>query len=75
MTTDVQFFGSENMLNIDGLLTNAAGGSFTLFGPGDTATIGQLSNSGVIDLESGSILNISGWLFKLGGGTSTTAVP
>lgn len=57
------------MLNIDGLLTNAAGGSFTLFGPGDTATIDQLSNSGVIDLESGSILNIPGWLFNLGGDT------
>ena len=44
----------NNTLNVTGTLTNNSGGSFLLYGPGDTATIGSVVNGGLIDLENDS---------------------
>jgi hypothetical protein len=60
-TGDPSYYGGGgNTLNITGTLTNNSGGSFALNGPGDTATIGSVVNSGLIDLENGSALTVSG---------------
>jgi hypothetical protein len=49
-----------NTVNIGGSLTNT--GDFWVLGPGDTATIGSVTNSalGKLDVEDGSTLNITG---------------
>jgi len=60
------FFGGgggpgHNTITINGMLTNEATGSFVLNGPGDMATVGNgASNTGTIDVENGSTLNIAG---------------
>jgi hypothetical protein len=58
--------GGGNTVNITGMLTNEAGGTFQLGGPGDMATIGtpamptSMSNAGTVDLENGSSLTVNG---------------
>ena len=47
-------------LNVKGSLTNESRGNFILSGPGDTVTIGSVSNSGYVDVENGSTLTING---------------
>ena len=49
-----------NALTITGTLTNEASASFALNGAIDSATIGGLTNSGTVDMENGSTLQISG---------------
>ena len=56
-----------NTLNISGTLTNESGGQFIMWNgvpstnsPYDTATLGALQNSGFLDVEGGSTLNITG---------------
>ena len=49
-----------NMITISGELYNNPGASFVLYGPGDTATIGSVVNSGFIDLENNSTLTVKG---------------
>ncbi len=56
--TDQQGSGGVNNINITGTLTNS--GNFELFGPGDTGTLGGLTNSGTTDVEHGSTLQING---------------
>jgi fibronectin-binding autotransporter adhesin len=58
--TNQQGAGGNNTMNIIGMLTNGATGTFELFGPGDMATLGGLSNSGMMDVEHGSTLQING---------------
>ena len=60
LSTNNSAFGGGNTLTITGNLTNEASGTFQLFGPGDMATIGSLSNSGFADVEGGSTLKITG---------------
>ena len=48
-----------NALHIDGTLTNESLGSLVLSGYGDAAIIGSITNSGVIDLEGGSTLQVN----------------
>ena len=57
---DQQGAGGNNTVNITGMLTNGPTGTFELFGPGDTATLGGLGNSGMTDVERGSTLQING---------------
>ena len=53
------FYGTGgNTLNIDGMLTNS--GNFQLNGPGDVATVGSLTNSGEVDLDKHSSLDVDG---------------
>ena len=47
-------------------LTNNAGGSLTLNGPGDMATFGRVDNTGTIDVENASTLTINGDVNNLG---------
>ena len=56
--TDQQGSGGGNSINITGILTNSS--NFELYGPGDTATLGGLTNSGMTDVEHGSTLQING---------------
>jgi len=64
--TNQQGIGGNNTINIGGMLTNEAGGVFTLNGPTDMATIGtpamptSMSNAGTVDLENGSSLTVNG---------------
>ncbi|MGC2111915.1 MAG: hypothetical protein WA655_20525 [Candidatus Korobacteraceae bacterium] len=53
-----------NIVNIIGALTNA--GSIVMYGSGDVATVGGLSNSGVVDVD-GSTLQINGDVNNLAG--------
>src|SRR5208337_2585732 len=55
------FFGAGggNTLTIGGLLTNEAGGTFTLNGPVDMATLGSLNNAGTVNVDNGSTLNVT----------------
>src|SRR5271157_3107334 len=51
----------SNYLTITGALTNASGGSLTLYGPYARAAIGSVDNSGSIDLQGGaSTLTVNG---------------
>jgi fibronectin-binding autotransporter adhesin len=50
----------HNTVNITGTLTNEGTGQFILYGPGDMATLGSLSNAGFVDLENGSTLQVTG---------------
>src|SRR5208337_800739 len=52
--------GGASAVNVTGTLTNEAGGQFILNGPGDTAALGGLANSGLVDVENGSMLQING---------------
>jgi len=58
--TNQQGIGGKNTLNITGMLTNEAGGNFTLYGPMDSATLGSLSNAGTVNVDKGSTLTILG---------------
>src|SRR5208283_5622119 len=58
--TNQQVIGGKNTLNITGMLTNEAGGNFTLYGPMDSATLGSLSNAGTVNVDKGSTLTILG---------------
>ena len=51
------FYGGQggNSILINGKLTNNAGGSFVLYGPNDMATISGVVNSGLVDVEGGSL--------------------
>jgi fibronectin-binding autotransporter adhesin len=50
----------HNTVNITGTLTNEGTGQFILYGPGDMAALGSLSNAGFVDLENGSTLQVTG---------------
>ena len=56
------FYGTGgNTVNITGMLTNNNGGTFDLLGAGDMASIGNgMTNSGTVDVENGSTLQITG---------------
>jgi len=58
------FYGGSggNTLEVVFGLTNNAGGSFTLNGPGDMSTIGSLTNNAgaLVDVENGSTLTVTG---------------
>jgi len=65
LTTNGSGAGGNNTLNITGMLTNEATGTFTLNGPTDMATIGSgmgtaLDNSGTVNVDGGSTLAIMG---------------
>jgi fibronectin-binding autotransporter adhesin len=65
ISTGGTFATGGNSITITGKLTNLAGGSLTLNGrptpgPSDTATIGSIANSGLIDLENRSSLTVGG---------------
>ena len=65
------YFGSGgNTLTIDGMLTN--NGNFGILGPGDTGTVGSLTNnSGAqVDVEGGSTLTILGDVTNSSSGTN-----
>ena len=83
MADDDNLKGGNSTLKITGTLANKAGGTFVeFFGPGDKATIGSLTNSGLADVENGSTLTINGAadnsgqlvtnLTNLGGGNTIT---
>ena len=50
----------KNTITINGTLTNQSTGRFILLGPGDMTTIGGLDNSGLVKVENGSTLLITG---------------
>ncbi len=49
-----------NILTILGILGNEVSGQFILNGPVDMATLGGLNNTGFVDVENGSTLQING---------------
>ena len=55
-----------NTLNVSGTLTNNGGADFFLNGPSDVATLGGLDNSGRVDVNGGSKLQINGDVNNLG---------
>ena len=59
LTGDLPFAGG-NTLTITGTLTNHVEAEFFLIGPGDRATLGGLTNSGTVYVDSGSTLQING---------------
>ena len=61
----------SNTLEIVFGLTNNAGGSLTLYGPGDMAMIGSVDNSGTIGVN-GSKLTVNGDATNNSGGTIST---
>jgi hypothetical protein len=55
------YYGSGgNKLNVGGTLTNLPGGLFILYGPGDVATLGSLTNFEFVDVEGQSTLQVNG---------------
>ena len=57
--TDFDLFGGGNTVNIGGTLANS--GRFILFGFADMATVsGDLNNTGMVDVEAGSTLQVNG---------------
>jgi len=64
--TNADLVAGGNTITINGMLTNEAGGQFVMNGnggfggPGDTATIGSVTNSGTVDVEGGSTLTVNG---------------
>ncbi len=55
-----------NTVSIAGSLTNQAGGQFILYGPGDMATLGSLTNSATVAVNNSSTLAITGNLANSG---------
>ncbi len=49
-----------NTITITGTVGNASGAQFILFGPGDHSSMASLSNAGIVDVEDGSTLSITG---------------
>jgi hypothetical protein len=64
--TNADLVAGGNTIMINGMLTNETGGQFVLNGnggfggPGDTAMIGSVANSGTVDVEGGSTLTVNG---------------
>ncbi len=64
--TNADLVAGGNTITINGMLTNEAGGQFVLNGnggfggPGDTAVLGSVTNSGTVDVEGGSTLTVNG---------------
>ena len=64
--TNADLVAGGNMITINGMLTNEAGGQFVMNGnggfggPGDTAVLGSVTNSGTVDVEGGSTLTVNG---------------
>ena len=58
LSTNLNGLGGGNVVNITGTLTNSAG--FVLVGAGDSAALGSLDNSGRLDVENQSKLQING---------------
>ena len=64
--TNADLVAGGNTITINGMLTNEAGGQFVMNGnggfggPGDTATIGSVTNAGTVDVEGGSTLTVNG---------------
>ena len=58
--------GAGNTITVGGMLTNS--GTFDLYGPGDIATVesGGMNNSGNVDVEQRSTLNITGDVINSG---------
>jgi hypothetical protein len=50
----------NNVLTVNGTLTNNANGTFDLLSRGDTANVSALSNAGAITINPGTTLNITG---------------
>ena len=59
----------HNTLNIGGMLTNV-GGNFILYGPGDLAMVGSMSNdfNSFVDVDGGSKLTVTGNVDNFAGG-------
>ncbi len=60
LATNLTSHGGGNTLNVTGVMINQASGQFILAGPGDMATLGELNNSGLVEVENGSTLTVKG---------------
>jgi hypothetical protein len=56
----VQLNGASDSLKVIGTLTNQLDADVLLYGAGSMATLGGLSNAGVVDAENGSSLQVNG---------------
>ncbi len=56
----VQLNGSADSLTVLGTVTNQLDADVFLYGAGSMATLGGLNNSGVVDVENGSTLQVNG---------------
>ena len=69
-TVSTSYYGNGgNTLTMPGMLTNNAGGTFSLGAAADVANVGRITNAGSIALASGATLTVSG------ASAPTTALP
>jgi fibronectin-binding autotransporter adhesin len=59
-TFQTGFSGGNNTVTVTGTFTNAAGATLELEGSGDVVNVNALSNAGMLTIDSGATLNITG---------------